>query len=178
MLRRNALKRSADLLEHRKGMDFIDQARTTEIHFALERRKVHSVERFAALSEGNHDVAMAFISQLQEMLQVDWGLTSGRRDNETVYERNPDVQGLMGAFGYSYLADKLGEEQTSALRLRRHAGNGGQYAYEALNFVDGRRTVSDIRDWLTAELGPVPLELVEEYLGALESIGVIRRKAD
>jgi hypothetical protein len=66
----------------------------------------------------------------------------------------------------------------SELKLRRHTGlwgSSGQYVYETLNFVDGNRTVSDIRDWLTAELGPVPLEVVEEYLAALESIDVIRR---
>jgi predicted transcriptional regulator len=50
------------------------------------------------------------------------------------------------------------------------------FTYEALNFVDGKRTVSDIRDWLIAELGEVPLEYVEEYLAALESIGVINKK--
>ena len=44
--------------------------------------------------------------------------------------------------------------------------------------MDGRRTVSDIRDWLTTELGPVSLELVEEYLSALESIDVIRIAED
>jgi len=55
-------------------------------------------------------------------------------------------------------------------------GNGGEYAYEALNLVDGRRTVSAIRNWLTAELGPVPLACVSEYLAALESIGVVRRQ--
>ena len=61
--------------------------------------------------------------------------------------------------------------------MRRHTGiwGGGQYLYETLNFVDGERNVSDIRDWLTAELGPVPLVYVEEYLAALEAIGVIRR---
>lgn len=51
------------------------------------------------------------------------------------------------------------------------------FTYEALNFVDGKRTVSEIRDWLVAEMGDVPLELVEEYLSALESIGVIEEKA-
>ena len=50
------------------------------------------------------------------------------------------------------------------------------FTYEALNFVDGVRSVSDIRDWLVAELGEVPLDYVAEYLSALESIGVIRRK--
>ena len=81
----------------------------------------------------------------------------------------------MGAFGFSYLSDQYGAENVAGLRLRGHAGNGGQYTYEALNFVDGRRTVSEIRDWLVTELGPVPLELVKEYLAALESIDVIRR---
>ena len=64
------------------------------------------------------------------------------------------------------------------MKLRNYTGiwgSSGQYVYEALNFVDGKRTVSDIRDWLTAELGPVPLEYVEEYLAALESIDVIRK---
>jgi hypothetical protein len=50
------------------------------------------------------------------------------------------------------------------------------FAYEALNFVDGERNVSDIRDWLVAQLGDVPLEYVAEYLAALESIDVIRQK--
>jgi hypothetical protein len=85
----------------------------------------------------------------------------------------------MGAFGYSYLEDKLGTEALGGIRLRHYEGrygSAGQYAYETLNFVDGHRTVSDIRDWLTAELGPVPIEFVEEYLSALESIDVVRRR--
>ena len=43
--------------------------------------------------------------------------------------------------------------------------------------VDGSsRTVSDIRDRLTAEMGPVPLEYVSEHLHALEEIDVIRSR--
>jgi hypothetical protein len=177
MLKRNALSRGARLLEHRSGMEIVDQVKVTDIHFAVERRKVHSVERFATLEEGDHDAAMAYITGLQEVLPaLDGGLSTGPQGNDTVYERSPDVLGPMGAFGYSYLTDKLGSENVSKLRLRRFAGNGGQYSYEALNFVDGQRTVSEIRDWLTTELGPVPLDIVEEYLEALESIGVIRQK--
>jgi aminopeptidase YwaD len=59
--------------------------------------------------------------------------------------------------------------------LRLPGYGGGQYAYEALNFVDGKRVVSAIRDALAAEFGPVPVDLVAEYLAALESVGVIRR---
>ncbi len=85
----------------------------------------------------------------------------------------------MHAFGYSYIEDKLGADKLDSLRLPKHStafGSGGMFSYEALNFVDGQRDVSDIRDWLVAQLGEVPLEYVAEYLKALESIGVVRQK--
>lgn len=52
-------------------------------------------------------------------------------------------------------------------------GAGEEYAYEALNFADGRRNARQIADELSAEFGPVPLELVAEYLRALKAIGVV-----
>lgn len=52
--------------------------------------------------------------------------------------------------------------------------SGGEYVYEALNLVNDIRSVSDIRNWLTAELGPVPVAYVEAYLDALASIDVIQ----
>lgn len=182
MLERNALKRSGDLLQRRAALDGVDQIAITDIHFGVERRRVHSVESFATLSEDAHVAAMEFIGELAKLVAVPQiANVGGMNRNDTVYERNPEIEGPMGAFGYSYLTDKLGSEKVAELRLRRYSGTyggGGQFAYEALNFVDGRRTVSDIRDWLTTELGPVPLEYVEEYLGALESIGVIAKKVD
>ena len=54
----------------------------------------------------------------------------------------------------------------------------GAQAYEALNFVDGKRSVSDVRDWLNAEfaapVGTITLADVAAYLEALEKIGVIQ----
>jgi len=48
--------------------------------------------------------------------------------------------------------------------------------FEALNFVDGRRTVHEIRDLLSGAYGPVPEDMIQEYFTALESIGVIRKR--
>jgi len=180
MLERNALKRTATLLETRAELEPMDQVIVTDIHFNIERRKVHSVETFAALNEGDHDAAVEFLAELQKLVSVPQvANVAGMQRNNTIYERNPDVKGPMGAFGYSYLEDKYGSGVLGNLRMRRYEGrygSAGQYAYETLNFVDGNRTVSDIRDWLTTELGPVPVEVVQEYLEALESIEVIRVK--
>ena len=179
LLERNALARTAALLERRDQLSAIDSVAATDVHFTVERRKVHSVEPFANLSEEAHGEAMQYLAELAKLVAVPQiAGVAGAGRNQTVYERNPDVMGPMSAFGYSYLQDKLSVVEFSELKLRRHTGlwgSSGQYVYETLNFVDGNRTVSDIRDWLTAELGPVPLEVVEEYLAALESIDVIRR---
>ena len=178
MLERNALKRSAELLERRAGLDAADQLAMTNVYLALEEGKRDSITEFAALSREQRASHAAFLQNLARITAVPAiANVAGAGRNNIVYARNESLQGPMSAFGYSYLQDRYGVERTAGLRLRQYRGlwgSGGQYAYEALNFVDGERTVSDIRDWLTAELGPVPLEYVEEYLEALESIGVIR----
>jgi hypothetical protein len=81
-------------------------------------------------------------------------------------------------FGYDFFTDKYGEEKARNLKLLSFQGlraSGGEYAYEVLNFVDGVCNAQQIRDAVSAEYGPVPLEYVVEYLQALESIGVIQR---
>jgi len=178
MLRRNSMARGAHLLERRSTLPALDAAASTGVHFAVERRKVHSVEPFATLTEAQHTQAMAFLEQLEALFVMAVPAIFVPRD-ETVYVRNPDIEGPMHAFGYSYIEDKLGNERLAELKLPGHStpyGGGRQFTYEALNFVDGERTVSDIRDWLVAQLGDVPLEYVAEYLAALESIHVLSKR--
>ncbi|HZX97600.1 MAG TPA: hypothetical protein VFE90_23995, partial [Myxococcales bacterium] len=54
-------------------------------------------------------------------------------------------------------------------------GGPEDYAYEILNFADGKRTVQQIRDAVSAEYGPVDVALVGEYLKALAAIGVLEQ---
>lgn len=176
LLKRNALARSKTLLERIEPLDTYDAAKVASILFSVERRKIHSIEAFAVLPAELHDEAAKFVQDLETLLAIPDGGSASSGDL-AVYSRNAEVQGPMGAFGYSYLQDKYGVDRQAKLRLRNYTGShgsSGEYVYEALNLVDGRRTVSDIRDWLTAELGPVPLDYVSEYLGALEEIDVIQ----
>ena len=178
LLRRNALQRGAVLLARRAALPALDAAASTEVHFDVERRKVDSITEFADLTDVQRDSALRFLDELQKLFVMPVPAIYVPRD-ETVYERNPEIEGPMHAFGYSYIEDKLGAEKLAALSLPKHSteyGSGRMFTYEALNFVDGERTVSDIRDWLVAELGDVPLDHVAEYLSALRSIDVIREK--
>jgi len=53
---------------------------------------------------------------------------------------------------------------------------GELYAYEIVNFVDGKRTVGEIRDAVSAEYGSLPVNLVFDYLQACAEAGVIQWK--
>jgi hypothetical protein len=84
--------------------------------------------------------------------------------------RNPDVRGPLDVYYYDHLEEVLGPGQApSALQQRQ----GGVLAYECLNLVDGRRSVSEIRDVLTGRYTSVPLPEVAEYLDRLARAKVV-----
>jgi hypothetical protein len=67
----------------------------------------------------------------------------------------------------------LNSEATPMLNVR---DQGELYAYEIANFVNGKRSVGEIRDAVSAEYGPLPLALVADYLQACAEGGVIQWK--
>lgn len=114
----------------------------------------------------------------RDIIQCD-GPEIPKDERSPIFERSLQPKGPMSVFGYDYFEDKLGVQNARKVRLLRHRGlwgDGSNYAYEVLNFVDGKRTAREIRDAVSAEFGPVPLELVVEYLRALEKIGVVKEK--
>src|SRR3990172_6727015 len=81
--------------------------------------------------------------------------------------RSETVQGPTNLYYYDQLAATLGEDvpPVSLDALAR---------FEVLNFTDGRRTVAEIRDAVSAELDPISIEAVSEYLEVLARAGVVR----
>jgi hypothetical protein len=85
----------------------------------------------------------------------------------------------MAVFGYDYFDDHVKKTGVAAPKLLDFEGpraTGAGYAYEVLNFADGTRDAQQITNQVSAEFGPVPLDLVLEYLQALERIGVVERR--
>ena len=81
-------------------------------------------------------------------------------------------------FGYDYFADHAktaGLAEPKLLSYEGLWGAGEEYAYEVLNFANGKRSAQEIRDAVSAEYGPIPLELIVEYLRALEKTGVVEQ---
>jgi len=92
------------------------------------------------------------------------------------FSRMREPRGPLAVFGYDYFAEHAktaGIETPKLLSYEGLWGAGEEYAYEVLNFADGKRNAQEIRDAVSAEYGPVPPEMVVEYLKALEKIGVV-----
>jgi hypothetical protein len=84
--------------------------------------------------------------------------------------RSPAVRGPLGVYYYDHLEAVLGATPPTALASRT---SGEVLAYECLNFVDGRRSVAEIRDLITGRYETVPVAEVAEYLDLLVRAGVV-----
>ena len=89
--------------------------------------------------------------------------------------RNPDVRGPLGVYYYDHLQEVLGADAPRDVALTRR-DNGDVLAYEALNLIDGRRSISEIRDVLTGRYAPIPAGEVAEYLELLARAKVVSWK--
>jgi aminopeptidase YwaD len=105
------------------------------------------------------------------------GESKARADGTPVFRRRPQPRGPLSVFGYDYFDEHAKAAGVPTPRLLSYAGEWGSaeagYAYEALNFADGKHSARQIADELSAEYGPIPPELVLEYLQALKSIGIV-----
>jgi aminopeptidase YwaD len=100
-------------------------------------------------------------------------------DSTPVFQRRPEPRGQLVVFGYDYFADHAKAAGIPTPRLLSYEGSWGmgeEYAYEALNFADGSRSVRQITDALSSEYGPVPEDQVTEYLQALQKIGLVQQR--
>jgi len=110
--------------------------------------------------------------RLQQLLQPE-PITG---DAALVLKRKAEPKGPLAVFGYDYFGEHAKATGVATPKLLSYEGlwgAGEEYPYEVLNFADGKRNAQQIRDAVSAEYGPVPLELVVEYLKALEKIGVV-----
>jgi len=106
------------------------------------------------------------------------------------WQGDPDaarVPARIGEFGPltfqndDVLLDRLGSERVAKIKLLQGGSNrllrvqdrGSLYAYEIVNFVDGKRSVGEIRDAVAAEFGPIPVDVVADFLKACEEAKIV-----
>lgn len=178
-IKRGSLERMAEALARagrlRAAGEPAEADNLLRFHLGYEVGVVASVSRFATVPPEILQEATAFVAGLVKLVGFTPPVKSG---DSTVYQRAPDPKGPMGGFGYDWFQDHAAAKGIAAPALTKRSGlwgGGGEYAYEALNLVDGRRTVGQIRDDLAAIYGPLPVAEVKEFLAAMEAVGVLRQ---
>jgi len=147
-----------------------------------EQRRLRTVSRFAAgdrtarIDRASAAVAAAGRAILETFLpaaEADQFARAGFKwpsRDPRVPVRNASVKGPLDPGG-DWVAEKAGAS-SGRIAIAR-VPNAGDVTYEIVNFVDGVRTVGDIRDAVSAEFSPVDLAAVAEYLDLLAKAGAI-----
>lgn len=176
VVRRGGLERTAQALARadrlRAAGEPAEADNLLRFHLAQEAAVVESIGRFAPVPPAVRQSAAAFLAGLKNLIGP---IPAPVKPADPVYRRAAAPKGAMSGFGYDYFEDHFAGSSPALLKRTGLWGGGAEYVYEALNLVDGRRTVSQIRDALAAIYGPLPLAEVAEYLGDLEKIHVLQR---
>ncbi len=135
-----------------------------------EQRRIRSIARFMpAPLDATLASRMADMEKGVSSVWTSLGITSS--------PFVPPAQRLRGRGGDDRrvprrMAGATATTDSAGLKLANHT----EVAYEIVNFIDGKRTISDIRDAVMAEFGGVPLPAVVQYLELLAKSGSVALK--
>jgi len=148
-----------------------------------EQRRLRSLSRFVDLDSQLH-LGASFVDGLTASLAdvgsrlsqtIPRSVASGtpRTADARVPVRSVDVKGPLPPTG-EWMVEKAGAPSAAAALAR--LPNGDDITYELANFIDGVRTVSEIRDAVSAEFDPIPIAAAAEYFDLLAKAGAITFK--
>ena len=164
-----AMRRAAQLPED-EGKKLLSQFNESEERLAVS---IDSMVPISLIGGETRPPLPRSDMRLQELLRP----AQVKGDAAVVFKRKGEPKGPLAVFGYDYFAEHAKAAGIATPKLLSYEGlwgGGEEYAYEVLNFANGRHA-QGIRDAVSAEYGPVPVEMVLEYLQALEKIGVVER---
>jgi len=193
-----AAQQLADDPQLEAGVAWYEAANLVNQTLQRESATLHSIVEFTAgPAEADADGAKALADQarnFQNWLDKQVKLRGTKETAPTApWAGAPDAKRVpvrVGEFGpLTYQNDnvllaRLGKERyakiklinSEATQLLNVRDQSELYAYEIVNFVNGKRTVGEIRDAVSAEYGPLQANLVADYLDACAEAGVIQWK--
>ncbi len=123
------------------------------------------------------EVARISIQRLEEALIASLqaearALGAGEAERGEAVDRRVPVRLTRGPLDFGLPASKLPDAEAAWYSSPEFTLSGNAQ-FELVNFVDGTRSLTQIRDALSAEFGPVSLAVVARYLDDLARVGAI-----
>jgi aminopeptidase YwaD len=174
LLKQQVLKRSSEILEYCESLSTEEAENVKHYFWVHEEERFNSIAPYANLTSDDNTKYSEFLSNLKTTIGKGKKRELNHEKSAVVFGRNTEIKGPMSVFGYDYFTDHFDaeKEKPAIFTYKGNRGSGSEYAYEALNFVDGKRDISEICNLLSAEFGDIPIEYVVEFLEALNSINV------
>lgn len=176
LMKRQMLDRAYKMLNYSSALVPEEQENAKYYFWVQEMEAFYSIMPYANITAAIEKDYKAYIKNLQASIGLGKAIIHSDKTNLTIYSRNENLKGGLINFSYDYFGDHY-DKNKDRPKLFAYAGvrgNASDYTYETLNLVNGENNISDIRNILSAEFGPLPISYVREYLEALESIGVIK----
>ena len=177
LMKQQMLNRAYKMLNFSNDLSTEEKENTKYYFWLQELEALNTIRPYANLTPVLEEDYVAYIKKLQSSIGSGKPVANSEKENSTVYIRNEKLKGGLLNFSYDYFGDHYDADnaQPRIFDFTGIRGKGSEYTYEALNLVNGKNNISDIRNILSAEFGPIPISFVSEYLKALQSIDVIQR---
>ena len=150
-----------------------------------EQKRLRSLSRFVDL-DGQIHLGLVVVTQMSNSLgEVAKGFLQivppmwnppnepPRIVDNRVPIRNATVKGPLAPNGF-WVMEKSGANSATIAIVR--GPNNEDITYEIVNFIDGKRTISEIRNAVSAEFAPIELKAVSEYIDILVKAGAVTFK--
>src|SRR5882672_7076918 len=161
---------AASIIAHATGRE--QRRLQTFPTFMLPGVPAPPIESLGALADRLR-AAGAALAQAIGGLSVPAVSRGGSPSDARVPVRNPTVKGPLAPAG-DWLAEKAGRGAASIAITR--VPRSDDLTYEIVNFIDGTRSIGDIRNAVSAEFEPVALAAVAEYIELLAKAGAVTFK--
>jgi hypothetical protein len=171
---------------YKEGVNFIQHVSRCEIK-TLKSLKLYSpkdktvnsliadlisnIKQKHARSHQDVDDFYAFLCRLNKIQTKKIRLTPAEQKAQAIVPvRNANLKGPLGR---EFLKDKFKNSQVAKRNLELDQRDS-RLKYEILNYVNGQNSLLDIRNAVSAEYSPVPLEWVKEYMMLLKEAGILK----
>lgn len=176
---RRAIAMASDKTRTRDAANVVAQA------VLREQRRFRSMSRFLTLDTSAHidrlsariaDAGRSLLQTFMSTVDLDSLARAGFRlpsEDPRVPIRKASVKGPLAPDG-EWVMERAGSGAATIAIAR--LPNSDDITYEIVNFMDGTRSVGEIRDAVSAEFVPVDVKAVAEYIEVLARAGAVTFK--
>ena len=143
--------------------------------FRRENERLASILNFCRTDELEAAVKakQEILGQVFQALAMEFSVGAERVGPDGQGDMRIPVRTTRGPLDFGLPQSKLSDEDRQWYQSKEFTLDGDE-RFELVNFIDGQRTIAEIRDMLSAEFGLISTQTVSHYIDDLVKAGVVR----